>query len=399
MKTLSRDLLIFILLLATSCGHANKEGNAVLNDKKDELAKLQEERSKIELKIRSLETEIAKLDTTASNTKVNLVGVSPVQRQDFEHYIDLQAKIDAENISYISPSGMGGRVEAVYVKQGQPVKKGQLLLKLDDDIYQQQVVAAKQRLEGIKTQLRFKRNIYERQKNLWDKGIGTEVQLIAARTEVEALENQLKAATEEVQVAVVQANTTNVYSNVSGIADVVNIRVGETFMGMTQNGPQIKIVNTSDLKAVASVPENYISSLSKGTPVVISIPDLDKKIKTSISLVSQSIDPAQRGFIAEAKIPADKELKPNQTAVMKIRDYAATNVTVVPVNTIQNDESGKYVFVMENVNGKNIARKRSVNMGEVYANLAEIKTGLKEGDKLVTEGYQTLYDGQRIDTL
>jgi len=389
------------LLLLSSCGGSKKEGNAEINDKKAKLEKLKGDKTKTEAEILKLQEELAKIDTSASSAKIKLVATTAVDTQDFKHYIDLQGKIDAENISYISPRLGPAQVKAVYVHEGDMVKKGQRLLKLDDAIIQQQIVAARQQQEGIKTQLSFAKNIYQRQKNLWDQGIGTEVQLITARTNVEGLENQLKSAEEQVKVAVEQLNTTTVVSDVSGIADVVNIRVGETFMGMTSQGtPQIKIVNTSNLKVVTNIPENYLTRLHKGTPVVINIPDANaKQVPSSISIISQSIDPTLRGFIAEAKIPYDPALKPNQSAIMKILDYSADNAVVIPVNTVQTDEKGKYVFVLEKLsNGKTVAKKKAIVIGEVYGNIVEIKGGLKAGEQLITEGYQNLYEGQLIGT-
>ena len=247
--------------------------------------------------------------------------------------------------------------------------------------------------------MNYTKNLYQRQKNLWDQGIGTEVQLITAKTNVESLENQLKASGEQVKVAIEQLNTTNIISDVSGVADIVNIRVGEIFQGMTAMGPQIKIVNTSKLKVVTNIPENYLTRLHKGSVVEINIPDANKNISSVISVISQSIDPTLRGFIAEAKIPADPSLKPNQTAIMRILDYSAPNAIVIPVNTIQSDESSKYVYLLTKLsNGKMVAKKQAVIIGEVYRNNVEIKAGLKKGDQLITEGYQTIYDGQLIST-
>lgn len=387
------------MLFLSSCGTSVKDNNAQLNDKKAALEKLKADKTKNDAAIKKLQDELALLDTNAAtSSKIKLVAVAPVSTQDFKHFIDLQGKVDAENISSITPRMGPAQVRAVYVQQGQFVKKGQLLLKLDDAIMRQSVVAARQQLEGIKTQLVFAKNIYQRQKNLWEQGIGTEVQLITAKTNVESLENQLKASSEQVKVSVAQLNTANVYSDVSGIADVVNIRVGEIFSGMNAQGlPQIKIVNTSSLKAVANIPENYISRLRKGTPVVISIPDLNRIINSSISLLSQSIDLTQRGFIAEAKIPFDAALKPNQSLVMKIMDYSSLNAIVIPVNMVQTDEKNKYVYVMEKLsNGKMIAKKKIINLGEVYGEKVEVKTGLNAGEQLITEGYQNLYEGQVI---
>ncbi len=395
------SIAIFTVFLIASCGGSKKEDTALVNEKKAALEKLKADRTKTDEEIKKLQAELEKLDSgSADNAKIKLVAVAVVTTQDFKHYIDLQGHIDAQNISYISPRGMPGQVKAVLVQQGQYVKKGQLLLKLDAAIVQQQVTAARQQLEGIKTQLGFAKNLYGRQDNLWKQGIGTEVQLITAKTNVESLENQLKAANEQVNIAIEQMKTANVYSDVHGVADIVNIRVGEIFQGMLQNGtPQIKIVNTSSLKVVTNIPENYLTRVSRGSIVEINIPDANKKITSSISLISQSIDPNSRGFTMEAGIPVDASLKPNQSAIVHILDYAASNAVVIPINTVQTDESSKYVYVLSKLaNGKSVAKKQAVVIGEVYGNNVEIKAGLKAGDQLITEGYQNIYDGQMIST-
>ena len=388
------------MFVIASCGGAKKDNTAVINDKKAAIEKLKASRSKTDEEIKKLQSELEKIDTNSANaSKIKLVAVAAVTTQDFKHYIDLQGKVDAENISYISPRMGPAQVKAVYVSQGQFVKKGQLLLKLDDAIMRQAVTAARQQVEGIKTQLSFAKNIYQRQQNLWKEGIGTEVQLLTAKTNVASLENQLSAAGENIKTLQEQLKTANVYSDVNGVADVVAIRVGETFSGMGASGPQIKIVNTSSLKVVVNVPENYLTRMHKGSPVVINIPDANKIVNSTISLISQSIDPTQRGFVAEAKIPYDATLKPSQSAVVKIMDYAAANVIVIPVNVIQSDETGKYVYVIiKSSNGKTTAHRVVVTIGEVYGESVEIKAGLKAGDQLVTEGFQNLYEGQTITT-
>ena len=385
------------IVILSSCGSSQKDDNASLNDKKAALEKLKTEKNKSEEQIRKLEAELSKLDST--NVKAKLISISPVVTKNFQHFIDLRGHVDADNISLITPRGMGGQVKALYVKEGDMVRKGQLLLKLDDAIVRQQVAASKQQLEGIKTQLAFAKNIYQRQKNLWDQNIGTEVQLISAKNNVEALENQLESAKEQVKVAEEQLKTANVYSDVNGVADVVNVRVGEIFQGMTASGqPQIKIVNTSSLKVVTNVPENYGGRVRHGAPVNILIEDLNKSINSTVTRISQVVDPTQRGFIADARIPYDAALKPNQTAVVKILDYAAPNAIVIPVNVVQTDEKGKYVYIIQKLsNGKMVASKRNIIIGEVYGAEVEVKTGIKAGDELITEGYQSLYEGQLVN--
>lgn len=371
-----------------------------LADKKAALEKLKTEQNSLTEKIKTLEAEIAKLDTAVVKEDIaKLVGVTTLATQNFVHYIDLQGHVDADNISYISPRLGPGQVKAIYVKKGDFVKRGQLLLKLDDAIIRQSVNAAKQNLETIKTQLSFAKDLYNRQNNLWKQGIGTEVQLLSAKNNVETLEKQLVAAEENIKTIQEQANATNIYSDVDGIADEVNIRVGETFSGVGPTGAQIKIVNTSTLKVVTDVPENYAGKVKVGSKVVVNISDLNKTYNSTISLVSKVINVSNRSFIAEAKLPYDGVIRPNQLAEVKIEDYSATNAITIPVNTLQTDEKGKFVYVAVKEGNKMVARKKQVVVGELYGAAIEVKNGLTSGDVLITEGFQSVYDGQSIKTL
>ncbi|HKP31278.1 MAG TPA: efflux RND transporter periplasmic adaptor subunit, partial [Chitinophagaceae bacterium] len=195
-----------------------------------------------------------------------------------------------------------------------------------------------------------------------------------------------------------QLSMTNVYAEMSGVADMVNLKVGEFFSPATAAQLGIRIVNNSTLKAVVDIPENYLSRVKQGTPVVIQVPDAGKTFNSKVSLISQVINANSRGFSVEAKIPSPAGLKPNQVANVRIQDYSANNVIVVPVNTVQTDEKGKYVYVLTTENGKKIARKKQVSIGELNGNDIEIKAGLASGDQLITEGHQSLYDGQSITT-
>lgn len=385
-------------LVLASCG-GNTESNGSLTAKKAELEKLKKEHNTVAEKIKALETEIAKLDTSAVKEEVaKLVGTADITTQNFAHYIDLQGRVDANDISYISPRLGGGQVRAVYVKRGDYVKKGQLLLKLDDAIVKQQIAASRQNAEALKTQLTFAKDVYNRRSNLWKQGIGTEIELISARTNVEGLEKQVKAAEEAIKVQQEQQSGTNVYSDVEGIADEVNVRVGELFTGFAGTLPQIKIVNTKSLKVVTDVPENYSGKIRQGSVVVVSLPDVDKTFNTSIAVSGKVIDPNNRSFRAEASLPSDPAIRPNQIAMVRILDYSATNAIAIPVNTVGTDEKGKYVYVSVSEGGKLVARKRQIQVGELYNALIEVKSGLQAGEKLITEGFQNIYDGQLLRT-
>ena len=378
-------VVTFSIVLA-ACGSTTKEEKGELNDKKVKLEKLKNDQKKISAEIVALEGEIAKLDTSAAvKEKEKLVTLSVLEPGRFIHYIDLQGKIDAENIAYVTPRGMGGMVTAVYVKQGQQVRKGQLLLRLDNSVGQRQI-------EQLQTQLSYAKDIYQRQQNLWNQNIGTEVQLLTAKNNVETIQRQIATAKE-------QLAESNVYAQISGVADQVNIRVGETFSPQTAAMAGIRIVNTSELKVVAAVPENYLGKVKVGTNLLITLPEQNNDtVRAKVNVVGKMIDPNTRAFEIEARIPSGKNLKPNQLAMVKIQDYATSTAISIPINTLQNDEKGKFVMVAVKENGKMIARKRPVNVGELYGDRLEVKSGLQTGDTLIVEGFQGLYDGQLVTT-
>lgn len=210
---------------------------------------------------------------------------------------------------------------------------------------------------------------------------------------MDALERQLDVIKE-------QSSTTRVYAQVNGIADEVNVRVGEFFQGMTALGqPQIKIVNNSRLKAVVDVPETYLAKVKKGTKVKVIVPELDVEIIGDINVISQSINQNSRGFLAEIHIPANNKLKPNLIAQVKILDYAVTNILTIPLNLIQSDEHGKFVYISETKGNKLYAKKLKIEVGESYEGRIEVKAGLNAGDQIITEGFQGLYEGQLIETI
>jgi membrane fusion protein (multidrug efflux system) len=382
---------IFVLMMMTSgviiagCGSNAKDKKGDSGDMKVKLEKLKKEKNKLDADIRQLEEQIAKADPTASQQVLKLVSVDTLRVQDFTHYIELQGKIDANDIVFVTPRGMPSQVKQLYVKRGDVVKKGQLLAKLDDAIMLEQ-------MEGLKVQLAYAENIYNRQKNLWDQGIGTEVQLVSAKNNVDAMKKQVATLGETWQ-------TSFVYAPISGVADEVNVKAGEIFNGGSSSSPQIKIINSSSLKIVTEVPENYIARVKKGDKVEVIVPETGKPpYQSSISMIGGSIHPTNRSFTVEAKLLSDPLLKPNQTATMKILDYEAKATIAVPVNVVQSDEKGKYVYVMQVSGNKMLARKKQVNVGEAYNGIIEIKSGLTGGELIITEGYQTVYDGQLVTT-
>lgn len=390
---------VFFAAVLAACGSGAKEKKGNLGDLKSKLEKLKKEKSTLDADIRKIEEEIAKADPAAAQQVKRLVAIDTLRIQDFAHYIDLQGKVSNSGIGYVAPKGGGGVVRAIYVKVGQKVGAGQVVVKLDDALQQQALIAAQQSTGQLKARLTQAQTIYERYQNLWKQNIGAEINVINAKADVDAIGAQLRAAEAQVGQAREALNMTSVTAGMSGVVEEINVRVGEFFSGATQQGGQIVIVNATSLKAEVPVPDNYVAKVKKGDKVLISVPETGKPaFESVISVVGASIDEKTRSFITEAKLPSDPLLKPNQTAVMKILDYEAKGTIAVPVNVVQTDEKGKYVYVMEKAGDKMVARKKTVNVGEVYNGIIEIKNGLTGGEVLITEGYQSIYDGQAVTT-
>jgi membrane fusion protein, multidrug efflux system len=399
-------IVLSALVILTGCGGGSKDDKSNAATLKTKLDSLKKSKAKLEDEIKSVQDQLAKADPSSVQATAKLVSADPVRKLDFfNHYIELQGKIDAEGIAYVAPKGMGGLVKSIYVKAGQQVGKGQLLLRLDDALAQQQLTTAEQQTGQLKARLNQAQTVLDRTQNLWKQGIGMEINVINARADVEALTAQLKAAQGQVGMAQEQVNMTNVYAEMSGMVDVMSVKVGQIFSPQTAADPRagsyIRIVNNSNLKVVTNVPDNYAAIIKKGASVLIKVDEAGKdSIPSVISMVGSYIDPTTRSFTVEAKLSSDPSLKPNETAVMKILDYQAKDAVVIPVRALLSDDKGKYVFIMVNEGGKNVARKKAVTVDDkhVSSDQLQVLSGLSAGDMIITEGSEAVYDGQTITT-
>ncbi len=237
----------------------------------------------------------------------------------------------------------------------------------------------KQSIAQAEAQLSLANTVYQRQKNLWDQKIGTEVQYINARTQKEAAERRI--ATLRSQIAMYK-----IKAPISGTIDAMDMKVGSVAApGMSS----IRIINASKLKAKAQVAESYAGRVNQGDNVQVILPDVPDSINTRISFASKTIDPVSRSFNVEIKLPANSRYRPNMLSILKIMDYKNEKALIVPVSAIQKAENGDYLFLSEN--GK--AKRVNIQTGKISDGKAEILTGLKAGDKVVIAGTDGLSEG------
>lgn len=365
-----------VVALLAACGGGNS-----LETKKAELEKLKAQQAEITAQIASLQEEIATMgDSSATdNTKAKIVAVTAVTKQVFMHAVDVQGRVDGdENITYSAK--VPAVVKRVNVKAGDRVSAGQVLVELDADVVKAQIETLKKGLELANT-------VYEKRKSLWEQKVGSEIEFLQAKNQKESLEKQIASARENLDMYLIK-------SEYSGTVDLVSIKVGQ---GVAPGVPAVSVVNPAALKIKADLSESYANVVKQGNPVLINFPDINKSVKASVTYSSKSINALTRTFNVEVALPNDNELHPNMVAELKIVDYENKNATVVPINTIQEIDGVKLVYITaKNEKNENIAKKVVVTVGKTYGTTAEILTGLNEGDQIITTGFQDLTDGQVI---
>ncbi len=365
------------LLLLTACG-GEKPGD--LDKKKEELSELKTQRKEINTKIRALELEIAELDTNVvTDTRVP-VKVTEVKETTFEHYVNVQGSIIADNNVMVSPQ-MAGMITQINVKEGQNVKRGQLLGRLNDDVLRKS-------LDELAVQLELADTVYSRQKNLWAQKIGSEIQLLQAKTQKEGLERRI-ATTQE------QLSLMEIRSPISGVVDQVTPKVGEV---VAPGMPAFNILNLNSLSFKADVSEAYIPYIKRGDKVTIKFPMIGKTVDSKVSTISQNINPVNRTVTVEVDLPGgDQMLKANLSGEIAINDVSNENAIVVPINQVQSVGDKEFVMVaVRSENGEYTAQRVEITTGISYQGNIEVLSGLQKGAQLITEGAAGLSEGAQV---
>jgi len=374
MKTKIYTKIISALAIAAivaGCSSSSK-------DKATQLSELKAQQANVAKEIAKLEEEISKeTPDSVKTSKAKEIVVKELNPVKFDHFIQTQAFVESEENIQVSAK-TAGVVTSVLVREGEMVSKGQTIAQIDNSLITRG-------LDELKSQLELSTTVFNRQKNLWDQKIGTEVQYLQAKSSKEGLERRIASLQE-------QNEMTKIKSPVSGVVDAIDVKAGQNIApGM----PAARVVNNSDLKVTAHVSEAYSTDLKKGDKIAVNFPDLNKTIDSKLNFVARNIDPLSRTFDVEADLPSSADLRPNMSAVVRIVFETNPSAIVVPINIVQTINGEKVVFVAEPQGNNFVARKKVVKVGGVYDNQAEVE-GLVKGDKLITVGYQGLNDGELV---
>jgi len=369
---------IFILVLTSILIGCQPEASDIQTKR----SMLKEKQANLKVLQTEIDSLIAAIDAESpqANKKTSLVTLDTLRPITLERYATLQASVMSDELVNIS-SEIGGRLLSIRVREGDYVRKGQLIATIDTEFIQKQI-------DEVQTRLTLAETVFEKQERLWDKNIGSEIQYLEAKNNKESIEKSLETLK-------VQLSKSNIYSPVNGSVDREFLESGEL---ASPGMPIVSVLNTNKLKVVADVPENYLVKVNKGQDVSITFPAIDKVIERKISMIGRSIDPSNRTFKIE--IMTDNLggiLKPNLLAEASFKDLSLDNVIAIPIELVQEEVNGNsYVYVGE-VEGDNmIARKKYVQVGESSRDLIEVKEGLSEGDIIVLLGARTIVEGDYI---
>lgn len=342
-------------------------------DKKELLVYLKKEEAALKKRIALLEKEVG----TAEGAHKSVV-VKAVQPEPFLHSIDVQGKVDGEESVSVGAE-TPGTVLKVNVEPGDAVKKGQVLAELDNKVLQQGIAEVQSAKE-------FANTMYLKQKNLWEQKIGTEVQYLAAKNQVESLDRKLATLSQ-------QLDMTRIKSPIDGTVDQVNLKVGQAAM---PGVPAFAVVNFRNLKVKAELAESYASRVKKGDPVIVRFPDLNTESKSRLTYAGKVINPLNRTFNVEVALEPNEDVRPNMVVVLKLIDYENPSAILVPASVVQKSNEEEFILVAESKAGKNIVQRRTVKTGRSYNGVVEIIQGLHTGDKVIVTGFQELNPGEQV---
>jgi membrane fusion protein, multidrug efflux system len=373
MKKLS---LVITALLLISCGDKKTVDELIKENNTVELGKLKGE----------YQTELGKIDAYLSKNKKTdeaLVSFYSVKDTVFNHCIEIQGDVQTKENIIIYPE-FAGTLTYLGVKNGQRVGKGQILARIADSGLSQQLAQAEAGYSLAKT-------TYERQKNLWDKKIGSEIQFLQAQTQMQTAAKAVALVREQISKTVVRAPF-------SGTIEDVMIEKGQVVAPGDPRG-LMRIVNIGNMYVTTQVPEVHVGKVKVGSQVEVEVASVQGAIQGKVRQVSNNINAQNRSFAIEVAVPnKDNKLRPNQVAKLKIVDYQDKNALVVPSNVLLEDANKqKYVYIVENGNEKGgIAKKVMVKIGQSYNNFTQILSGISENDKVVQEGVNTISEGMKL---
>ena len=383
-------LLIIITVFLNSCSNEKEPSlEEILATNDVEL--LKSRKSEIDAKLEELTLDLNQLNNKLSvlnkDRNTPLITTITTSEQKFNHFIELQGNVKTKQNVLVYPE-MPGILNKVYVKEGQKVKKDQILATIDDGGLSQQLLLLKSNEQLAKT-------TFERQKRLWDQQIGSEIQYLQAKTSYDSQKNATRQLKKQLGKFTIRAPF-------SGIIDNVFKEKG-TVVAPGPGAEIFRIINLSNMYIETDVPESYISSIKKNKMVEVNFPILGRSYDSSIRQVGNFINPSNRTFRIEVGIPnLDGEIKPNLTAKLRLNDYSNSNAILIPQSIISENAKGQqFIYVVKDNKEKNqvYAERLVIETGKTNGDFIEVTKNLDANVEIILEGARSVNNGQVVKVI
>jgi len=365
-------LILLLILLLTACGEKPQSPEEL----KDQIFQTKQELSSLESRYEALIK-----DSENEDAAINVRAVK-AEKQEVEHTFRATGIAEAEKMAYISAE-TNGLIKKIHVREGQRVKNGQLLVTLNSSVLLNNISELKKSLELAET-------MYEKQKRLYEQGVGKEVEYLQAKNQKESLEAKLRTINAQLAMSKIRAPF-------SGIVDKIDVKQGEL---ASPARPIIQMVNLNRIVIKADIAERYIPVITEGRDAKVTVnayPGLE--FDTKVVRTSNIIDPTNRTFVAEVRVDnPEKKIKPNMVCELHLTDYSGKEI-LVPSNIIQNDKNGKYIYAVIEDDGKFKAQKKYISTGFTIGSMTVAEEGIEEGDRIITDGSNLVSNGIEVSVV
>ncbi len=304
------------------------------------------------------------------------VKLSQVVESDVEQIAEFTGSIEPFVQNNIS-SSLGLRIEKIFVDVGDNVRKGQLLVQMDQNQYMQAAV----QLANLETD-------FERMENLYKEGGISKQQLDQQETQLEVSRHAVQNLKENAELR----------SPVNGVVTARFFDPGDMFM--PSGGGILTVMEINKLKVMISVAERYYPQINEGMTVDVELEIYPGEVfEGKVSLVYPALDPQTRTFQVEITVAnPTKKLRPGMLCKVIIGFGEARHVLVPDIAVLkQQGSSERYLFVVNPADS--MVSRRTVEIGQIVGSKYEIISGVQDNEYVVIAGMQKLLDGDKVDIL
>ncbi|NWF94393.1 MAG: efflux RND transporter periplasmic adaptor subunit [Syntrophaceae bacterium] len=328
----------------------------------------------------------------ASVSEERLVDAVEVVSQPISYTLSAVGSLKSPEEVTISPK-KAGIIEKILVKEGDRVRKGQVLVQLDDIDARLEVERAEAKVKEAEASLETDRRTLSRYQRLLESKVIPQQTYDDLVLKVALDEARLALARTELNQARQNLSDRQIFSPIDGIINLKIASLGE-HVNVAPKDEILKIVQMDPLDLEFYVPENWVGKIRLGEKVHFSVRAFsEERFSATIQFISPTADPSTRNVRMKAVVPnPHHRLKPGFFAEVSVRTGGNPNAIVIPESALVSQEGKFFSFVVRD----GVAHRREVETGLRFDGRVEILKGIEKGEQVVVTGHEQLSEGTRV---